>query len=108
MLDCAISFDLGHDHAAPAPSHVDAGRSDAALALVAAAGDDVWFLGAAGEGLIYVVAHRSNGAWTHVYRIVRDRRSRRPAVFVEKVIEGERLSAARDWAWRRFAMGADR
>jgi len=75
VLDCAIPLDPGFDQATPGPLPGDAGRRDAALALVVAADDDVWLAGAAGEGLIYVVVHRGNGAWTHVYRVVRDRRS---------------------------------
>ena len=54
-------------------------------------------------GLIYVVVHRSHGAWTHVYRVVRDHRPGRLAVFVEKVIEGEQGGAACIWARDHFA-----
>lgn len=54
-------------------------------------------------GLIYVVVHRSHGAWTHVYRVVRDPRPGRLAVFVEKVIEGDHVAAACAWARVSFA-----
>ena len=91
--------------------------AEAARALVLGCDDDVVFVCASihrgqdrrGQdwrdrgGLVYVVVHRSHGVWTHVYRVVRDPRSARPAVFVERVIEGDRLSAACDWAWAGFA-----
>ena len=86
--------------------------AEAAGALVLAGGDDVVFVCASAgrgrdrrgrDGLVYVVVHRSHGVWTHVYRVVRDPRSARLAVFVERVIEGDRLAAACDWAWAGFA-----
>ena len=58
-------------------------------------------------GLIYVVVHRSHGAWTHVYRVVQDQRPGgspgRLMVFVEKIIEGEQTAAACAWARGSFA-----
>jgi len=82
------------------------------LSLFVAGGDDVFYVcpsvregsGRRGKpGLIYVVVHRSHGIWTHVYRVVEDSGARRLAVFIEKVIEGDRMEAACEWARASFA-----
>ena len=99
------------------PPHEALGASEAALALVAAGGDDVTFVCPSihrGDdwrgkgGLLYVAVHRGHGVWTHVYRVVRDPRSGRLAVFVERVMAGDQASAARAWVLAGFAIRAVR
>lgn len=86
---------------------------EAVLALVTADGDDVMFVCAsihAGHdwrgkgGLLYVAVHRGHGVWTHVYRVVRDPRSQRLAVFVERVMAGDQSKAACAWALAGFTI----
>ncbi len=115
MLEFAVSRTSGSDDGSetvPAPL-----VAEAAGALVLAGDDDVVFVCASADrghrrrgpdrhgrgGLVYVVVHRSHGVWTHVYRVVRDPTSARLAVFVERVLEGDRLAAACDWVWSGFA-----
>ena len=118
MLEFAVSHEAGQEDgavsawrdrwAAAVYPPVAAGDTSA---LVLGCDDDVVFVCASAHfrdrrgrgGLVYVVVHRGHGVWTHVYRVVRDPRSARPMVCVERVIEGDRLSAACDWAWARFA-----
>lgn len=82
------------------------------LSLFVQAEDDIRFVcpsihpgcGWRGKGgLIYVVVHRSQGLWTHVYRVVQDPRAGKLAVFIEKVIEGDHAGAAGDWALASFS-----
>ena len=79
------------------------------LSLVTRPGDDVLFVCASDDpgagwrrraGQIYVVVHRSDGVWTHVYRVAP---GARVAVFIEKVLPGDQSQAACCWARRRFA-----
>ena len=111
VLEFATASDVS-DQPAGAEAAQARIAAEAAGALVLASGDDVVFVCASAArgrdrccrgGLVYVVVHRSHGAWTHVYRVVRDPRSARLAVFVERAIEGDRLAAACEWAWAGFA-----
>ncbi|WP_431855901.1 hypothetical protein [Azospirillum sp.] len=50
------------------------------------------------RGTVYVVVHRRFGLWTHVYRVLEEDRPGRMLVHLDKVLAGDRLDEARDWA----------
>ena len=54
--------------------------------------------------LIYVAVHRRGEAWTHVYRVVADRRPGHLMVFMEKALPGEQADAATGWARAKFGV----
>ena len=54
--------------------------------------------------LIYVAVHRRAEPWTHVYRVVADRRPGHLMVFIEKALEGAQQDAAAAWARERFGV----
>jgi hypothetical protein len=47
--------------------------------------------------MLWVVLHRRHGAWTHAYRVVRDRRPGQLAVYLERAEPGDRRAALRAW-----------
>jgi hypothetical protein len=84
------------DHCLPSPD----------LTLILGPEDDAVFLGFADwpgplnrrlRGMVYAVIHRRHGVWTHIYRVAPDRTTDRLLVYLEKVLEGERLDDARAW-----------
>jgi hypothetical protein len=78
------------------------------LSIFLAAGDEAHFVCMAPErgrrpaGRVYVLLHRSNGGWTHVYRVVDEDRAGRTSFHVERVLPGACLSEARAWALETF------
>jgi hypothetical protein len=54
--------------------------------------------------LIYVAVHRRAEAWTHVYRVVRDRRPGHLTVFMAKALPGAQPDEAAGWARRKFGL----
>jgi hypothetical protein len=83
-------------------------QSEPDLSIFLAAGDEAHFVCVAPEsgrrqsGRLYVLLHRSNGGWTHVYRVVDEARSGRTSFHVEHVLPGARLDEARAWALATF------
>ena len=53
---------------------------------------------------LWVVLHRRHGAWTHAYRVVRDRRPGHLAIYLERAAEGDRRAELRDWLATRAAL----
>ena len=83
------------------------------LSLLVGPGDEAALLGhclhADARGcsipcLIYVAVHRRGEAWTHVYRVVADRRPGHLMVFMEKALPGVEPEVASAWARERFAL----
>ena len=52
---------------------------------------------------LWVVLHRRHGAWTHAYRVVRDRRPGHLGVYLEAAAEGDRRAELRGWLLDRLA-----
>ncbi len=83
------------------------------LSLLVGPGDEAMLLGSCvhsdGRGralpcLVYVAVHRRGEAWTHVYRVVPDRRPGHLAVFMEKALPGVQADEAAAWARSRFGL----
>ncbi|MGO4706858.1 hypothetical protein AB4072_13900 [Microvirga sp. 2MCAF38] len=51
---------------------------------------------------VYVVVHRENETWTHVYRAVEDARPGHILVFLEHVLQGDRMSEGQNWSLSKF------
>ncbi len=82
------------------------------LALLLAPGDQASFVamcdwptrtGRIETSWLYVVLHRSHGAWTHAYRVVPDRRPGHLAVFLERAEPGDARDGLAKWLRARVA-----
>ena len=80
------------------------GPGDHAALLGACAHTDA--LGRAATCLVYVAVHRRAEVWTHVYRVVPDRRPGHLMVYIEKALAGDAITAATAWARERFGLNS--
>lgn len=82
------------------------------LALLLAPGDEAQFvalcrwttrMGRTETSWLYVVLHRTHGAWTHAYRVVPGRCAGQLTVYLERAEQGDARPALRDWLRARAA-----
>jgi hypothetical protein len=93
------------DHPGPAPD----------LDLLLSPGDEAECLGTVAwrtrcgrveRCTLHLVLHRRHGLWTHLYRIVPDRRPGHFAAFLERAEPGDRRAALRGWIGLHPALAA--
>ncbi len=55
---------------------------------------------------LHLVLHRRHGLWTHLYRVVPDRRPGHFAAFLERAEEGDRRAVLRAWLDRHPSLAS--